>query len=182
MTICSLNPSRGFVSSFLASSQRIIFQLLMSYPFHYVFPFPISMTRCPAFYIPFFWPSTHQIICHHKQPNISQFNPSYFDLSNLNLNPTQTHPKMFGRRRQVVTTTAPRRSMFGRRQNVHTTTSTTRTGQRHGLFGRRKQVVHHKRHASIGDKISGAMLKLKGSLTHRPGVKVCFHHLSILNH
>ncbi|KAH8596351.1 hypothetical protein B0O99DRAFT_496336, partial [Bisporella sp. PMI_857] len=31
--------------------------------------------------------------------------------------------------------------------------------------------VHHRRKASLGDKISGAMLKLKGSLTHRPGVK-----------
>jgi hypothetical protein len=25
---------------------------------------------------------------------------------------------------------------------------------------------------TFGDKVSGAMLKLKGSLTHRPGVKV----------
>jgi hypothetical protein len=33
-------------------------------------------------------------------------------------------------------------------------------------------VVHRRRHASIGDKISGAMMKLKGSLTGRPGVKV----------
>jgi len=33
-------------------------------------------------------------------------------------------------------------------------------------------VVHHRRHVSIGDKISGAMMKLKGSLTRRPGVKV----------
>jgi hypothetical protein len=32
-------------------------------------------------------------------------------------------------------------------------------------------IHHHKRHVSIGDKISGAMLKLKGSLTHRSGVK-----------
>jgi len=31
--------------------------------------------------------------------------------------------------------------------------------------------VHHQRHVSIGDKISGVMLKLKGSLTHRSGVK-----------
>jgi hypothetical protein len=36
--------------------------------------------------------------------------------------------------------------------------------------------VHHRRKASIGDKISGAMLKLKGSLTHRPGVKVRLTH------
>merc|ERR1711977_702908 len=32
-------------------------------------------------------------------------------------------------------------------------------------------VVRQRRHATIGDKISGAMMKLKGSLTRRPGVK-----------
>ncbi|KAG9234379.1 hypothetical protein BJ875DRAFT_15760 [Amylocarpus encephaloides] len=32
-------------------------------------------------------------------------------------------------------------------------------------------VVHHKRHVSIGDKVSGAMMKLRGSLTGRPGMK-----------
>jgi hypothetical protein len=49
----------------------------------------------------------------------------------------------------------------------HTTTTTSR---RHGLFHRRVQ--HQKRHATLGDKISGAFLKLKGSLTRRPGEKV----------
>lgn len=57
-------------------------------------------------------------------------------------------------------TPAARRSGWGRNRRVaHTTTP----------------VVHHRRKTSIGDKISGAMLKLKGSLTHRPAVKVCFH-------
>ncbi|KIW13233.1 hypothetical protein PV08_08420 [Exophiala spinifera] len=31
--------------------------------------------------------------------------------------------------------------------------------------------THHKRKTSIGDKVSGAMLKLKGTVTHRPGEK-----------
>lgn len=31
---------------------------------------------------------------------------------------------------------------------------------------------HHKRRPSVGDKVSGAMMKLKGSLTRRPGLKV----------
>lgn len=31
---------------------------------------------------------------------------------------------------------------------------------------------HQRRRPSIGDKVSGAMLRLKGSLTRRPGVKV----------
>ncbi|KAF2199701.1 hypothetical protein GQ43DRAFT_344254, partial [Delitschia confertaspora ATCC 74209] len=30
---------------------------------------------------------------------------------------------------------------------------------------------HHKRHASMGDKVSGAMMKLRGTLTGRPGLK-----------
>jgi len=33
-------------------------------------------------------------------------------------------------------------------------------------------VHHHKRHVTLGDKISGAMMKLRGSLTHQLGVKV----------
>ncbi|KAI1167732.1 hypothetical protein F5B18DRAFT_400129 [Nemania serpens] len=63
----------------------------------------------------------------------------------------------------------------------HTATRTTRTTRprRHGLFSRAQPVhqpvhhtVHHqKRHATLGDKISGALLKLKGTLTHRPGQK-----------
>ncbi|TRX95229.1 hypothetical protein FHL15_003921 [Xylaria flabelliformis] len=55
-----------------------------------------------------------------------------------------------------------------------TTTRTTTTHRRGGgLFGRsHQQPVHHqKRHATLGDKISGALLKLKGTITHRPGQK-----------
>ncbi|KAI0184344.1 hypothetical protein EV127DRAFT_444520 [Xylaria flabelliformis] len=55
-----------------------------------------------------------------------------------------------------------------------TTTRTTTTHRRGGgLFGRsHHQPVHHqKRHATLGDKISGALLKLKGTITHRPGQK-----------
>ncbi|KAF2709328.1 hypothetical protein K504DRAFT_346311, partial [Pleomassaria siparia CBS 279.74] len=32
-------------------------------------------------------------------------------------------------------------------------------------------VQHHKRHATVGDKVSGALMKLRGSLTRRPGLK-----------
>ncbi|KAI1303330.1 hypothetical protein F5Y03DRAFT_396048 [Xylaria venustula] len=60
-----------------------------------------------------------------------------------------------------------------------TTTRTTTTRRHHGLFGRsqpahhhHQQVHHHqKRHVTLGDKVSGALLKLKGTLTHRPGQK-----------
>jgi len=51
----------------------------------------------------------------------------------------------------------------------HTTARRSRWGGRNTRTA--QPVMHHRRHASIGDKISGAMLKLKGSLTHRPGVK-----------
>jgi len=55
---------------------------------------------------------------------------------------------------------------------MHTThTTTSRTGRRN-FFGRRQRVQHTKRHATIGDKISGALMKLRGSLTRNPGVKV----------
>ena len=57
----------------------------------------------------------------------------------------------------------------------HTTAGTRNTrSSRGGRNTRRNEPVeHHRRHASMGDKISGAMMKLKGSLTRRPGVKVC---------
>jgi hypothetical protein len=55
--------------------------------------------------------------------------------------------------------------------------NTTATSSRSRWGGNRRTMGevgghHHKRHASIGDKISGAMLKFKGTLTRRPGVKV----------
>lgn len=54
-----------------------------------------------------------------------------------------------------------------------TTTTTTRTtkttsGSRAGAA----TTHHHKRKPSIKDKVSGAMLKLKGAVTRRPGEKV----------
>ncbi|KAH8893152.1 hypothetical protein GQ53DRAFT_745406 [Thozetella sp. PMI_491] len=51
----------------------------------------------------------------------------------------------------------------------HHHTTTTTTTRRRGLFHHRVQ--HQKRHATLGDKISGALLKLKGTLTGRPGEK-----------
>ena len=76
-----------------------------------------------------------------------------------------------------------------RHHNVVTTTHTTVAPRRRGLFSapRRRRaapvavpvaVHHHKRHATIGDKISGALLRLKGTLTGRPGQKVCPSHTS----
>ncbi|KAJ5771587.1 hypothetical protein N7520_002116 [Penicillium odoratum] len=61
---------------------------------------------------------------------------------------------------KTTTTTTPASSH-------HTHHTTHRTNKRH--LG--PQAHHHKRKPTIGDKFSGAMLKMKGSLTHRPGVK-----------
>ncbi|KAF1975993.1 hypothetical protein BU23DRAFT_364468, partial [Bimuria novae-zelandiae CBS 107.79] len=49
-----------------------------------------------------------------------------------------------------------------------TTTKTTRTTR--GAHGA-TTAHHHKRHATMGDKVSGALMKLRGSLTRRPGLK-----------
>ena len=56
----------------------------------------------------------------------------------------------------------------------HTHTTTTTTTRRSGLFSRRRPaVVHHqKRHVTLGDKVSGALKKLKGTIMGRPGEKV----------
>ncbi|KAK7413523.1 hypothetical protein QQX98_007600 [Neonectria punicea] len=92
---------------------------------------------------------------------------------------TRTHPHTTTR-----ATRAPRKSMFGRRraaprnhQQAVTTTTTTTTTRRRGFFGTKKPqvsrdtVVSQHRKPTMKDKVSGALLKLKGSLTHRPAIK-----------
>jgi hypothetical protein len=78
-------------------------------------------------------------------------------------------------RRSRRTTTARRGGIFsrlrGRRNETVTTTTTTTT--RRTRKNRRAEPVHdHRRRAGIGDKISGAFMKLEGTLTRRPGLKV----------
>jgi hypothetical protein len=53
-----------------------------------------------------------------------------------------------------------------------TTTTTTRTTRSSGHHAAAAPVHHHKRHATMGDKVSGALMKLKGSILHRSGIKV----------
>ncbi|PSR76858.1 hypothetical protein BD289DRAFT_378435 [Coniella lustricola] len=58
-------------------------------------------------------------------------------------------------------------------RSTRTTTRTTTTTTRRrggGLFGRKK-VHHQKRKPTMGDKIAGAMKKLKGTITHNPAEK-----------
>ncbi|KJZ79650.1 hypothetical protein HIM_01119 [Hirsutella minnesotensis 3608] len=67
--------------------------------------------------------------------------------------------------------------MFSRRtrQPAATTTTTTTAdpvAPRRGLFSRRRQPVHHhQRKPTMKDKLSGALTRLRGTLTGRPGVK-----------
>ena len=71
-----------------------------------------------------------------------------------------------------------RRGLFsGRKTRAHhhhhtTTTTTAAAPRRRGLFSRRRRavVVQHRK-PTMKDKISGALTKLRGSLTGRPGLK-----------
>ncbi|KAJ5726984.1 hypothetical protein N7493_006011 [Penicillium malachiteum] len=84
-----------------------------------------------------------------------------------------------GRTTRTTRTTKPTlmtrlRGPNARTQTVKTTTKTEpvtshRTNRRHG--GMTTGTHHHKRKVTFGDKVSGAMLKMKGSITRRPGVK-----------
>ncbi|KAH6697102.1 hypothetical protein F5X68DRAFT_2187 [Plectosphaerella plurivora] len=99
---------------------------------------------------------------------------------------TTTAPRssggLFSRRRQPVTSTHRSHGLTGPKTTTHkrshgltgnttTTTTTTTTRKRGGLFSRRAAPRTQQRKPTMGDKISGAMLKLKGSLTRRPGQK-----------
>ncbi|KAL0263484.1 hypothetical protein SLS55_002464 [Diplodia seriata] len=55
-----------------------------------------------------------------------------------------------------------------------TTTTTTKTTKTTHNTGHTAGTTthHHKRKPSLKDKVSGAMLKLKGTVTRRPGEKV----------
>ncbi|KKO99903.1 hypothetical protein THAR02_08005 [Trichoderma harzianum] len=60
------------------------------------------------------------------------------------------------------------------RRHHHTTTTPTARPYRRSIFSRRTPRtprVHHQRKPTLKDKVSGALLKLRGSLTRRPGVK-----------
>ncbi|GME34852.1 uncharacterized protein LTHEOB_5675 [Neofusicoccum parvum] len=61
----------------------------------------------------------------------------------------------------------------GRKAHATTTTTTTTTRTTKTTAGHRAGATthHHKRKPSLKDKVSGAMLKLKGTMTRRPGEK-----------
>ena len=73
---------------------------------------------------------------------------------------------MFGTR----TRRSPRTTRAPRKTHHHTTTTTTTTrAPRRGLFSRRP--VRQQRKPTMKDKVAGALTRLRGSLTGRPGVK-----------
>ncbi|KAK1771167.1 hypothetical protein QBC33DRAFT_555660 [Phialemonium atrogriseum] len=101
---------------------------------------------------------------------------------------SRRHGLFHRRARQPVTTTTttPRRGLFHRRQRPVATThhgvgtthhgvGTTHhgVGTHHGIGTRHGVTTHRekKRHVGIGDKISGAFLRIKGTLTGRPDQK-----------
>ncbi|KAH7389698.1 hypothetical protein DE146DRAFT_665037 [Phaeosphaeria sp. MPI-PUGE-AT-0046c] len=77
--------------------------------------------------------------------------------SRLGLGPKRTHATRSGAGATTTTTVTTK------------TTRTTGGARHHGVAA--APVHHHKRHATMGDKVSGALMKLRGSLTRRPGLK-----------
>ncbi|KAL1304821.1 hypothetical protein AAFC00_003748 [Neodothiora populina] len=53
----------------------------------------------------------------------------------------------------------------------HTASTTTRRSHATTGTTTATPVHHHRRKTSMGDKVSGAMMKVRGSLTRRPGLK-----------
>jgi len=85
------------------------------------------------------------------------------------------HPKMT-RHVTTTTTTTRRPSLMERlrgrrtRRVTRTTHPVTTTHRHHHTTA--APVHHHRRRPSLGDKVSGGLMKLRGTLTRRPGLKV----------
>ncbi|KAL2073755.1 hypothetical protein VTL71DRAFT_11081 [Oculimacula yallundae] len=71
---------------------------------------------------------------------------------------------------KTTTTVEPGRPVRASRWGGNRRTAAHTTHATHG-HATHAPVARQRRHATIGDKISGAMMKIKGSLTRRPGVK-----------
>ena len=79
--------------------------------------------------------------------------------------------------RSVKTITTTKQNPIHGHYHTGRTGPTGLTGPTGSRFGHRNAYgksthTRHQRKPTLGDKVSGAMLKLKGSLTHRPAVKV----------
>ncbi|QKX61972.1 uncharacterized protein TRUGW13939_09128 [Talaromyces rugulosus] len=85
---------------------------------------------------------------------------------------------MFGRRSRHTTTKTTKPTLMTRlkgpnaKNKTYKTEVTRHDGRHHPHTTSRTAPVHHRRRKpSMGDKFSGAMMRMKGSLTHRPGEK-----------
>lgn len=122
--------------------------------------------------------------------NSSKHYSDYSTTSNQSEAPFYTQPtsipqsKMHRRSARTTRTTTSRpglmtrlRARRSRRAPATTTTTTTKTTRTtHGGYGTAGTadttgVHHYRRRPSMGDKVSGAMMKLRGTLTRRPGLK-----------
>lgn len=133
------------------------------------------------------------VIVHHKPNKTYQHynfypettHPSSF-LFSLYIYPSKNNNMPMRRTAPRTTRTTARPSLktrlLGGKRRTHTkrnpvtgttttTTTTTRTTRTSGGTTA-APVHHHKRHATMGDKVSGALMKIRGSLTRRPGLKV----------
>ncbi|KAI9681136.1 MAG: hypothetical protein M1817_002418 [Caeruleum heppii] len=85
--------------------------------------------------------------------------------------------RLKGRYRVRQSSTHPRRTRKAAAAHSATSTTTTTTTRTHHTTRHHNHgptaapVHHHRRRPSLGDKVSGAMLKLKGTLTGRRGQK-----------
>ncbi|KIW67209.1 hypothetical protein PV04_06476 [Phialophora macrospora] len=86
---------------------------------------------------------------------------------------TVEHPGPTTRSRAMGTKPTLRQRLFGPKTRTPRTTTATPTRRRHAGTRRTPATTTTtpRRKASMSDKVSGAMLKLKGSLTRRPGQK-----------
>ncbi|RYP72873.1 hypothetical protein DL771_003911 [Monosporascus sp. 5C6A] len=79
---------------------------------------------------------------------------------------------VYGTKTTRTTKATPRSGgLFSRSKPVHGTRMTATTTRGIGPAHHKAPIRHQKRHAGIGDKISGAILRLKGTITGRPGQK-----------
>lgn len=89
---------------------------------------------------------------------------------------TRTKPTLMQRLRGTHGHAHTTRAHHGAHTSHHhtpTTTTTTTTTTKREVHTQHGGATHHHQHrkTSVGDKFSGAMMKLRGSVTRRPGLK-----------
>ncbi|KAF7860331.1 hypothetical protein EAF04_008458 [Stromatinia cepivora] len=162
----TLKTLSSFIKSYRNSPAQSTNSLSISIPLHHTStptfittPTPSSPLRQPP--ITTTTPTTTQTQTQPRIPSPPNSNP----------NPN-THPKMAHTTTTVTTRPSLLARLRGGKTSRRTYENSTSTHTRHNNRNTRAQPVHHHhRKPSVGDKISGALLKLRGSLTRRPGLK-----------